>query len=317
FLLFLVLFQEWLERSAVSFVEAAEQLIIFQTKYLNTHDQALNRTYKYVSKNDDQPVDTAAVCGSCEHQYNLHHCRMADSECADTDKGKCVGKITQQDFKQFEKALYEEHDFSGFRKCILLFLHKFFQWFFQENSDQRNHKHDHQYTCGRECMARQIQNDGRNDCSVKYQTGNGILIKKRFPFSVRPQGVDDMEDHRHKDQEHAKGDRHDEYRVHLADQRQGEHRFLGIQPQGGKKFFKSEEASVQESEKRGKDARQADDRSQCDLPEFIKERSADHEAQSLPHVAEHGAEDKRIGQSHKDRRVHLVIRRKAVHLNIH
>ncbi len=45
-----------------TFVETAEHFIIFQTKHLNTYDQALHTTYKKVSENDYDPVRVSAFC---------------------------------------------------------------------------------------------------------------------------------------------------------------------------------------------------------------------------------------------------------------
>ena len=63
----------------------------------------------------------AAACCSAEHQDNLHHSRMADCICADTDKGNCVGEVAQNHIEEFEECLYKEHSLSGLRKCIALF----------------------------------------------------------------------------------------------------------------------------------------------------------------------------------------------------
>lgn len=66
-----------------------------------------------------------------------------------------------------------------------------------------------------------------------------------------------------------------------------------------------------------KDSRQADNGSQGNLPVFVQQRSADQKTEPLSHISEHCAEDKRVSQSDKDRRVHLVIGWEPVHLNVH
>ena len=51
---------------SASSVEPAEQLIIFQTKYLDTYDQAFHTAYKQVSPDNNRPVRTSGLC-ACKH----------------------------------------------------------------------------------------------------------------------------------------------------------------------------------------------------------------------------------------------------------
>ena len=61
--------------------------MIFQTKHLDTDDQALHTTYKKVSQNYYYPVQVSAFC-ACKHENDFHHRCMADCESSDTDEGK-------------------------------------------------------------------------------------------------------------------------------------------------------------------------------------------------------------------------------------
>ena len=91
----------------------------------------------------------------------------------------------------------------------------------------------------------------------------------------------------------------------------------GLQPQGREHILETEEASVQESEDRGEETGAADDGCQIDLFEFIKQEAADQKAESLARITEHGAEDQRIRDGHKDGRVDLVVSRQTVHPDVH
>src|SRR5699024_9782132 len=96
FLVFLVFcfFDKRFKLSSVSFIEPAEQLIVFQTQNLNSHDQTFQSADEKVAKHDDNPVGISAGLYACQCQHHLHHGRVADSKGADTDKGKGIGKVT-------------------------------------------------------------------------------------------------------------------------------------------------------------------------------------------------------------------------------
>ena len=48
---------------------------------------------------------------------------------------------------------------------------------------------------------------------------------------------------------------------------------------------------------------------------MVEQGTADHQAESLTDITEHGTENKGIGQCYEDGRVDLVVRRKTVHTN--
>ena len=54
------LFSIWIECTSASFVETAEHLIIFQTKYLNTYDQSFESAYEQVAEDYSEPVRISA-----------------------------------------------------------------------------------------------------------------------------------------------------------------------------------------------------------------------------------------------------------------
>ena len=60
---------------------------------------SIHGTYEDVAEDNDDPIGTSSLCGSGEHQDNLHHGGVADGKSTDTQEGKCVGKVTQQNFK--------------------------------------------------------------------------------------------------------------------------------------------------------------------------------------------------------------------------
>ena len=102
---------KWFEFASVTCIETAEDLVVFQTKNLDTYDQTFHGTHEDVSKNDYDPVRVAAIGSAGKHQYNFHHSCVADCKCADTQERKCVGKVAEQNLKQFEEALNKEHAF--------------------------------------------------------------------------------------------------------------------------------------------------------------------------------------------------------------
>ena len=111
YLIFMRCLHKWFEFASVTCIETAEDLVVFQTKNLDTYDQTFHGTYEDVSENDYDPVRAAAIGSAGKHQYNFHHSCVADCKCADTQERKCVGKVAEQNFKQFEEALNKEHAF--------------------------------------------------------------------------------------------------------------------------------------------------------------------------------------------------------------
>ena len=59
--------------------------------------------------------------------------------------------------------------------------------------------------------------------SIEYKSSDPIIRKPNIFRIMRPYGIDDMEQHYQNIQRHAKGDRHNEYGVQLADERQIRH----------------------------------------------------------------------------------------------
>ena len=91
----------------------------------------------------------------------------------------------------------------------------------------------------------------------------------------------------------------------------------GPQPQWFYNIFKSEDASKHKSEDGGEDPRCGNDPSQRGLLEMIDQRSRNDKEQPLPHIPEHGSEDKGIGDPHKHGGIHLAVGRKSVHPHKH
>ena len=60
------------------------------------------------------PVGTSSRLCPCKHQDHLHHGRMADRKGSYPDKGKGIGKVAQQNFKQFKDPLGDEHTHPAF-----------------------------------------------------------------------------------------------------------------------------------------------------------------------------------------------------------
>ena len=87
------LFHKRKELPSVSCIEAAEDLIILQTEYLDTYDQSLHSADKEIAQDNNDPVRGSALCGSGKHHYNLHHSCVAYGKGADTQERKSVGKI--------------------------------------------------------------------------------------------------------------------------------------------------------------------------------------------------------------------------------
>ena len=119
-------------------------------EYLDTYDQALHGAYKQVSENDDDPVWTA-VLRTRKHKYNFHHGCVADCKSADTHEGECIGKVAQDNLKQFKDTLYDKHAFF-FWHSICFFLDQFTERLFEADQDQRNEEHNHQNTGCRDGM---------------------------------------------------------------------------------------------------------------------------------------------------------------------
>ena len=103
-------------------------------------DNGIRRTstvleYKQVSENDDDPVWTA-VLRTRKHKYNFHHGCVADCKSADTHEGECIGKVAQDNLKQFKDTLYDKHAFF-FWHNLGFFLCQVCKRLFEENKKQR------------------------------------------------------------------------------------------------------------------------------------------------------------------------------------
>jgi len=70
---------------AAALVEAAEHLVVFQTQYLNAHDQSFKSAHEQVAEDYSQPVRVPALSAG-QLQYHFHDGRMADGKSADTDE---------------------------------------------------------------------------------------------------------------------------------------------------------------------------------------------------------------------------------------
>ena len=126
-----------------------------------------------------------------------------------------------------------------------------------------------------------------------------------------------MEDHGGKDQEHTKYNSCYEYGIDIAKSGHQHHRLCGVEPERRDHIFKSEDAAEHQSEESGEDPGSPDDGGKVHFLFPVKEKTAHSQQQPLPKVSEHGAEDKGIGQRHKDGGIHFMVIRKPVHLDIH
>ena len=226
-----------------------------------------------------------------KHEHNLHHSCMADCEGSDTDKGKCIGKIAQQDFEHFEQTLYNEHSFFLWHNLRFLF-HQSCKGLLEEDQDQWYAKHDKEQDSSRKCMSCEDQCDGNGSRAVEDQPCHRVGIEPDMLCIVCFPCIDDIKDHTQKDKSHAKANGNNKYRIQFTDKGYGHHIIHWAQPQCRKQVFKAEEASKQDSEDSGKYTCTADDACQCNVFEFVKKETADKQQQSLSCISEHGAEDK-------------------------
>ena len=120
---------KWLEFPPGSFVEPAEHLIVFQTQYLNSHNQAFQTAHHDIS--DHKPDDIgASVRSSGEHKDHFHDRRVAYREGSDTHIGKRIGEIAQHGLEQLEESLYQEHHLAFF-DLLMVSLHQVCQRFLE------------------------------------------------------------------------------------------------------------------------------------------------------------------------------------------
>ena len=72
-------------------------------------------------------------------------------------------------------------------------------------------------------MPRHIKDYRQYQESIEYKPSDPV-IRKPYIFRIMcPYGIDDMEQHHQYIQRHSKGNRHDEYGIQLADERQIRH----------------------------------------------------------------------------------------------
>ena len=67
YLIFMRCLHKWFEFASVTCIETAEDLVVFQTKNLDTYDQTFHGTHEDVSKNDYDPVRVAAIGSAGKH----------------------------------------------------------------------------------------------------------------------------------------------------------------------------------------------------------------------------------------------------------
>jgi hypothetical protein len=92
------------KRAAVSVEEAAEHFIKFQSKNLNTDQQALQSHDKHVTNDYNQQVTySAAHLG--QREYDHHHTGMDKHERADTQKAHGVGCVAEKELEYFKEVL--------------------------------------------------------------------------------------------------------------------------------------------------------------------------------------------------------------------
>ena len=186
----LCFFSIWFEFSSGSTIETAEYLVIFQTKYLDTNDQALHSQTNRFPKIITSQLRTACFC-TCQHQDNTHHGSMADSESTDTDKGQGIGEITKHNFEQFKESLYEEHCLSSGMICDS-FSTSIGKRFFEKitRSGITNISPRQWLPAVHVRSYKQQISSGQH--SVKYQSATAFVSKNAIFQILRRTAVDDM-----------------------------------------------------------------------------------------------------------------------------
>ena len=84
YLIFMRCLHKWFEFASVTCIETAEDLVVFQTKNLDTYDQTFHGTYEDVSENDYDPVRAAAIGSAGKHKGKLMVLHASDLEAKNT-----------------------------------------------------------------------------------------------------------------------------------------------------------------------------------------------------------------------------------------
>ena len=241
---------------------------------------------------------------------------MADCKRSDTDEGDRIGEVTQQRLEHLKESFYEEHCLALFHLVRPLLDHAG-QRLFEEDQDQGHAEHDRHDDPCRERIPCQEEHDGDDYGCVEHKPRYAVRVKPHASHIFRPRGVDDVEHHRHHDEQHSESNGNNEYGVEFPEEGKGSHVVDGPHPQCGYNVLESEDASEQESEDRGKDSRCCDDACQRRFLEVVDQGASDQKEEALAHIAEHGSEDEGVRKPHKHGRIHLIVRGQAVHLYKH
>src|SRR5699024_10880495 len=240
-----------------AFVETAEHFVIFQTQYLDTDDQSLETADEQVAEDYADPVRMAALC-TCKLQHHFHNSGVADCKRSDTDEGARIGEVTQQRLEHLKESFYEEHCPALFHLVRPLLDHAG-QRLFKEDQDQGHAEHDRHDDPCRERIPCQEEHDGDDYGCVEHKSRCAVRVKPHASHIFRPRGVDDVEHHRHHDEQHSESNGNNEYGVEFPEEGKGSHVVDGPHPQCRYNVLESEDTSEQESEDRGKDSRCCDD----------------------------------------------------------
>ena len=126
-----------------------------------------------------------------------------------------------------------------------------------------------------------------------------------------------MQHHRDQSEEHSEDDCAHENRVDRTDARQRDHFLARSEPERRYDFLESENTSEHEPEYRREDSGHRDDSRKVAVLLLIEKKASNHKAEPLTDIAVHDAENKRISDGHKDRRIELIVIRQTIHFDIH
>ena len=145
----------------------------------------------------------------------------------------------------------------------------------QENEKQRDTEHDTHDNTTRKRIACHKENDGCYNGNVENKSGNTVWIKPGTFNIFASCGIDNMQDHRHDNQEHTKCNCNDKYSVQFTKEWQCSHMIDRSYPQWFNDVFKSENTSEHKSEDCGKYTGSCDNSGKWSFLKVIDQGSAD------------------------------------------
>ena len=239
---------------------------------------------------------------------------MAHRKRPDTHIGQRIGKITQKRLEQLEEALDQKHCLALFH-LLMVMLHQIRKRLLEheeQNRDSKEHSHHH---ISRNLMPGHIQHDRQHQKTIEDKSRNAICGKPQILRIMRLRRVDDLENHHQNIKGHTKGNGNDEHRIQLADEGQIRHSLNRPHPDRRNQILEPKDTAEHHAKDHGKNTRNRHNSRQAHLFLEINQPADQKQTETLSHITEHRAEDKRIRQGHEHGRVHLVMGRKPVHLD--